>query len=270
MKILNLLFMSLLAAVAASCTRSDPRPAAQPAGNAATAVSSVEPPSAVIKAPMRGRSTASPRTPAAISPTADAAVVPGPTEGAARPAPAEVGVDEVVVATASPPPVQAPSTASTPRAKDAAGPAPVVLGTSAGDRELAYADAAGRIYPDAMELGDGNLDGLVLAPGLYRWSTGVSIPGEVTLAGADDDVWIFQIAKDLVVSSDAKVLLSGGARGRNVFWQVAGQATLGAASTVEGTILSRSLISMRPGPVPGARTLAQASATSPVEITEAP
>jgi len=150
---------------------------------------------------------------------------------------------------------------------DAAGPVPCAvpdasfLTTVVGDMEIAYADAAGRVSPDFTELGAGNIDGMTLVPGLYTWSSGVSIPVGVTLAGGANDVWIFQVAQDLVVANDARVTLSGGAQAGNVFWQVAGQATIGTTATVEGTILSKTLISMNTGAVLNGRALAQTAVT---------
>ena len=63
---------------------------------------------------------------------------------------------------------------------DAAGPAcavinPVGLGVAIGDMSTAYADAAGRTIPDFTELYAGNISGKTLVPGLYKWSTDVSM-----------------------------------------------------------------------------------------------
>ena len=86
---------------------------------------------------------------------------------------------------------------------DAAGPLPcrvtdpTRLTTAVGDMETAYTDAAGRTFPDALDLGAGEIGGLTLAPGLYKWTTNVSISKDVTLAGGPNDVWIFQIAGTL-------------------------------------------------------------------------
>jgi ice-binding like protein len=54
-------------------------------------------------------------------------------------------------------------------------------------------------------------------------------------------VWIFQIAQNLTVSNAAIVTLSGGAQAKNVFWQVAGQATLGTTSDFKGHSMPRPL-----------------------------
>jgi hypothetical protein len=135
-----------------------------------------------------------------------------------------------------------------------------LLTTAVSDMELAYTDAAGRTLPDFTELGAGNISGLTLVPGLYKWGTGVSIDTVVTLAGAANDVWIFQIAQDLTVANGAIVTLSG-AQAKNVFWQVAGQATLGTTADFKGTILSQTLISLNTGAVLSGRALAQTEVT---------
>ena len=97
-------------------------------------------------------------------------------------------------------------------AADYAVPTPATMTTAVSDMQTAYTDAAGRTNPTATELGAGNIGGMTLAPGLYKWSTGVTIPTNVTLSGNASDVWIFQIAQTLTVSSAAQVILSGGAR----------------------------------------------------------
>ena len=142
-------------------------------------------------------------------------------------------------------------------ASDYGVPTPANLTTAIGKMQAAYTDAAGRTNPDVTELGAGNIGGLTLAPGLYKWSSTVTIPTDVTLAGAASDVWIFQIAGDLTVSAAKKVILSGGANARNVVWQVAGQATLGTTSHVEGTILSQTAITLLTGASLHGRALAQ-------------
>src|SRR3954463_4389934 len=76
-------------------------------------------------------------------------------------------------------------------------PSPSNLTAAIGAMETAYTDAAGRTDPDHTELGGGSLGGLTLAPGLYKWTTSVSIPTDTTLAGGASDVWIFQISGDL-------------------------------------------------------------------------
>jgi len=155
---------------------------------------------------------------------------------------------------------------------DAAGPLPCrvtdtsFLATAVSDMDNAYTDAAGRPLPSdpvpTVDLGAGNITSLNLTPGIYKWGTGVTInaPG-VTLTGGVNDVWIFQIAQNLTVASTATVTLSGGAVANNVFWQVAGQATLGTTSNFKGTILSQTSISLGAGAVLNGRALAKTTVT---------
>jgi PGF-pre-PGF domain-containing protein len=156
-------------------------------------------------------------------------------------------------------------------AADYTTPTPAKMNTAISDMETAYTDAAGRTLPDATELGAGDVTGLTLTPGLYKWGTGVLISaGGVTLSGAENDVWIFQIAQDLTVDNGAIVTLSGGAQAKNIFWQVAGQTTLGTTSDFKGIILSKTLISMNTGATLNGRALAQTAVTLDANAVTAP
>jgi len=147
-------------------------------------------------------------------------------------------------------------------AADYAPPTPANMTTAVSDMETAFTDAAGRTLPDATELGAGDISGMTLAPGLYKWGTGVLITSAgVTLSGGANDVWIFQIAQGLTVANGAIVTLSGGAQTKNIFWQVSGQATLGTAADFKGIILSQTLISLNTGAVMNGRALAQTAVT---------
>ncbi|MHB8123230.1 MAG: ice-binding family protein, partial [Desulfuromonadaceae bacterium] len=83
-------------------------------------------------------------------------------------------------------------------------PTPANMTTAVSDMELAFADASGRTSPGFTELGGGNVSGMTLDPGLYKWGTGVLITSAgVTLEGGANDVWIFQIAQNLTVNNSA-------------------------------------------------------------------
>ena len=149
---------------------------------------------------------------------------------------------------------------------DAAGPAcrvtsPVMLTAAISDMETAYTDAAGRTLPNATELGAGNINGMTIRPGLYKWGTPVLIPHVVTLEGGANDVWIFQIAQTLTVGNGAQVILKGGAQAKNIFWQVAGGTTLGTTANSKGIVLCKTLIAMNTGAVLSGRALAQTAVT---------
>jgi hypothetical protein len=148
-------------------------------------------------------------------------------------------------------------------ASDYAPPTPANMTTAVSAMEIAYTDAAGRTEPAPItELGAGNITTMDLAPGLYKWGTGLAIDAAgVTLTGGANDVWIFQIAQDLTVANGAIVTLSGNAQAKNIFWQVAGQATLGTTSAFKGIILSKTLIDLQTGAVMNGRALAQTAVT---------
>jgi hypothetical protein len=142
-------------------------------------------------------------------------------------------------------------------AADYAVPTPTVLTTAVSDMEAAYVDAAGRPTPDFLELGTGNLGGRTLSPGLYTWTSSVTVPTDVTLSGSASDVWILQTTGDLDVSAAKRVTLTGGALAKNVFWQVAGRVTLGATSHFEGIVLCKTDVTLETGATMNGRVLAQ-------------
>ncbi len=141
-------------------------------------------------------------------------------------------------------------------AADQAAPTPSKMTTAIGDMELAFTDAAGRA-PDVIELGAGDIGGMTLPAGVYQWGTGLLIPADVTLTGSATDVWIFQIAQDLTVSSGKRVTLAGGALPKNVFWQVAGAVELGTTAHLEGVVLTQTSATLRTGASLNGRMLAQ-------------
>jgi hypothetical protein len=159
---------------------------------------------------------------------------------------------------------------------DAAGPlpcvvtAPSLLTTAVLDMEAAYTDAAGRTLPDHVELGAGEIGGLTLAPGLYKWGTGVAISTDVTLSGGPDDVWIFQIAGTLTQASATKVTLSGGAQAKNIFWQVADVVYLGTTAHFEGVLLAKTMIAAYTGATITGRLLAQSAVTLQMNTVTGP
>lgn len=146
-------------------------------------------------------------------------------------------------------------------AADYAVPTPTNLTTAIGAMQTAYTNAAGRTSPDHTELAAGNIGGLTLPAGLYKWSNTVTIPTSVTLNGGANDVWIFQIAGGVTQSSAARVILAGGALAQNVFWQVAGVVSIGTTADMEGTVMSQTAITLKTGAVANGRLFAQTAVT---------
>jgi hypothetical protein len=143
-------------------------------------------------------------------------------------------------------------------------PTPDNMTTAISNMTTAYTNASNRINPDGTDLYAGIIGGHTFTPGLYKWSTDVTIPTDITLDGGADKIWIFQISGDLTIASAKKVILTGGALASNVFWQVTGSnygATLGTYSTFNGTILSAKQIRIQTGAVLNGRALAQTQVT---------
>ncbi len=151
-------------------------------------------------------------------------------------------------------------------AVDAAGPAPcsqqLPLQTNLAIAAMAtaYTDAAGRTAT-VSELGAGNIGGLTLTPGVYSWSSNVLIPATIYLSGSASDVWIFQVAQNVDIASATSVLLRGGAKAKNVFWQVAGKTTIGTSAHFEGIILGKTVIALKTGASINGRLYSQTAVT---------
>ena len=141
------------------------------------------------------------------------------------------------------------------------GPTATALTSAVNDMKAAYVDAAGRPNPDYTELFTGAIGGATLQPGLYKWSTSVTIGGDVTLNGGPNDVWIFQIAGDVTQASATQVILTGGAQAKNVFWQVAGVVAIGTTAHMEGEVLSATAVTMNTKASANGRLLAQTNVT---------
>jgi len=132
-----------------------------------------------------------------------------------------------------------------------------------GDLTTAYNDAAGRTV-GAITVA-GNLGGLTLAPGLYKSTSSLEISsGDLTLdAGGDPNaVWIFQMGSTFITTVGRQVILAGGAKAANIYWQVGSSATLGTISVVKGNILALASITLNTGATLEGRALARTGAVA--------
>jgi hypothetical protein len=135
--------------------------------------------------------------------------------------------------------------------------------TAIADLTTAYNDAAGRTLAPVTVAG--NLGGLTLPPGLYKSTSSLSISsGDLTLDAQGDAnaVFIFQMASTLTTTSGRAVILSGGAKASNVFWQVGSSATLGTTSAFKGTIMADQSITLDTGATLEGRALARIAAVT--------
>lgn len=147
---------------------------------------------------------------------------------------------------------------------------PTLLTTAVANMQTAYTNAAGRTNPNFTNLGAGHIGGLTLVPGLYKWTTGVSISSNVTLSGSATDVWIFQIAGNLTQASATQMILAGGALPKHIFWQTSGAVSIGTTAEAEGVILSKTLIALKTGASANGRLLAQTAVTLEQNAVTAP
>jgi len=131
------------------------------------------------------------------------------------------------------------------------------------DLTTAYNDAAGRSTAPITE--SGNLGGMTLPPGLYKSTSSLAISsGDLTLDAQGDPnaVFIFQMASTLTTTSGRKVILAGGAKASNIFWQVGSSATFGTTSVFKGTILADISITFNTGASLDGRALARSGAVT--------
>jgi hypothetical protein len=130
--------------------------------------------------------------------------------------------------------------------------------TAQGDLTTAFNDAAGRTLAP-VDVANADLGGRTLAPGLYKSTGTLALTGTVTLDAQGDvnGVWIFQIASSLGTAAGSQVVLAGGAKASNVFWQVGTSATLGTTTAFKGTIMADQSITLATGATLDGRALAR-------------
>ena len=132
------------------------------------------------------------------------------------------------------------------------------------DLLAAYNDAISR-STNAQVL-PGNMGGLTFAPGLYVNSTSVLIMGagpnnNVTLDAQGDPnaVFIFKMGSTLTTGPASQVILAGGAKPSNIFWQVGTSATIDTTTIFKGNVLAAVSITLNSGGVVEGRLFAGAA-----------
>jgi hypothetical protein len=134
-------------------------------------------------------------------------------------------------------------------AADYGGDTAVDLTTAVNDMEDAYTATAGRVSTNSTwdNMGNGAIGGKTLVPGVYTFTVGINISSDLTFEGDADDVFIIQTTGVLSQAANTKVLLSGGAQAKNIFWQVASNATIGADAAMQGILLVKTNVSFETG-----------------------
>jgi hypothetical protein len=144
---------------------------------------------------------------------------------------------------------------------------PAKLITAVSNMEAAYTDAAGRVNPIASRKNpNGQLIGTAgafgstvdkLTAGVYTFTTGVKIDGDVHFEGDGNDIFIIQIAGNLRQAADTKVTLHGNVKPENIFWQVAGFVRLASTATMKGILLVKTHVTFVTGSTLIGRVLTQ-------------
>jgi len=139
-------------------------------------------------------------------------------------------------------------------------PTPNILIGAVRNMMTAYT-AAVAAMPDSVNMLEGNLSHQHLHNGVYKWTSTVHFSGYLTFHGTASDVFILQIAGDLIVASGAEVYLTGGAQAKNIFWQVTGATDFGKDSTVHGVFLVKTAMTFNAGSTLHGAALAQTDVT---------
>jgi hypothetical protein len=139
------------------------------------------------------------------------------------------------------------------------------------DLLAAYNDAVSRTVTSVSL--PGNMGGLTFTPGLYTNSTSVMIQGagpnnNVTLDAQGDPnaIFIFKMGSTLTTGPGAQVILAGGAKASNIFWQVGTSATLNTTTIFKGNILAAVTITVNNGSDIVGRLLAGSNSDGSVTV----
>jgi hypothetical protein len=153
-----------------------------------------------------------------------------------------------------------------------AAPTASELTTAVGDMQRAYNDAAGRPNEDGerINLGDGNISGEILTPGVYTFGVSIMIHADVAFKGGEDDVFIMQTTQSLAQAAGTKVTLLGGAQAKNIFWQIAGAVSVGASSQLQGILLVKEDVLLVTGSYLNGRVLSQTACNMQMAVITEP
>jgi hypothetical protein len=124
-------------------------------------------------------------------------------------------------------------------ASDYTSPTPAILTTAVSDMGIAYTDSQGRTATNAFyhNIRGGAIGGLELGPGVYSFTTSISITDYIKFKGNASDIFIIKTAMSLTQAANTKVILEGGALAENIFWSIAGTVNIGAGAEMKGILL---------------------------------
>jgi hypothetical protein len=124
-------------------------------------------------------------------------------------------------------------------AADYSAPTPVTLSAAVSDMQAAYDDATGRSNTNdsRKDIGEGTIGGQTFSPGVYTFTSGLTIASDITFEGGPDDVFIIQTTGNLIQEKNTQVVLRGCVKAKNIFWQVSGFVEVRADASMQGIIL---------------------------------
>ncbi len=128
--------------------------------------------------------------------------------------------------------------------------------------QTAQASALGAFNNLASQITEGTwlVTNISPTPGVWVATGSPVFPGPtLTLDGSASDVWVFKISTDFTFSGS--VVLSGGAQACNVFWQVAGDATLASGAIFAGTLIAQNDITISSGATISGRLISLSGTT---------
>jgi hypothetical protein len=112
----------------------------------------------------------------------------------------------------------------------------------------------------AIEIG-----GETFSPGTHRSDSAINFANGTVVTldgqGETDPVFLFQAGSTLVTAADTHFILKNGAKAENVYWALGTNATLGANSVLEGSILAGTAITFGTKSVLHGCALAQSTVT---------
>jgi hypothetical protein len=139
---------------------------------------------------------------------------------------------------------------------------PPAAGSLGGATSLAAGTTLGAPTGSALVQGDN-----YFTPGSYQSITSIMVTGDITLdaLGNPNSVFVFQSSTTVGIADGSappgphsRILLTGGAKASNVWWQAGSAATLGLYSEFQGNILAAGDITMLTGATSCGRLMAGA------------
>ncbi len=100
--------------------------------------------------------------------------------------------------------------------------------------------------PFVVDLTGKDLGGMVLTPGVYRFSSSAQLTGVLTLdfAGQPGGDFVFQVGSALTTASGSDVTVLNGVSSGGIYWEIGSSATLGTSTSFAGNILADQSITL--------------------------